>query len=274
MRNCKPTVDHLGNHFVSKQEMCDHWNVCVRTYENRIRRGWSLKNALECQSKHDAILDEERGFVKRHGCYIDHLGNPYRSIEVMCRCWHVGCTTFYKRYATGCDLKTCLTGGNSDRNPDKDKSIIWVFNVPFAKYSDVDVAYGYSAGMASEHKDDLEQWLNGKGRFFIDDKVFNSLSELAGAYGLTESCIHYRLEKYGWTLTDAVHTPVKNAGNTTICYDHLGNKYPSKKAMVQHYDMRYSTYMSRICQGWSIEKALTTPINKHKLNNTKIACDI
>lgn len=46
------------------------------------------------------------------------------------------------------------------------------------------------------------------------------------------------------------------------CYDHLGNEFSSKGEMCNHYGIKYTNFSSRISLGWSLEKALTEPIQK------------
>ena len=38
--------DHLGNTFSSKSEMLEHWGITKSTFDSRIRRSWSLEEAL------------------------------------------------------------------------------------------------------------------------------------------------------------------------------------------------------------------------------------
>ena len=40
------TKDHLGNEYKSTSDMCKHYNIALNTFKRRIRKGWSLKNAL------------------------------------------------------------------------------------------------------------------------------------------------------------------------------------------------------------------------------------
>lgn len=42
----KGVSDHLGNLFTSRISMAEHWNVNPYTVETRLRRGWSLEEAL------------------------------------------------------------------------------------------------------------------------------------------------------------------------------------------------------------------------------------
>lgn len=40
------SVDHLGNSFKTKASMCEYWGVDPDTFGHRVKRGWSLKEAL------------------------------------------------------------------------------------------------------------------------------------------------------------------------------------------------------------------------------------
>ena len=40
------TTDHLGNKYNSTTEMCEHYGIDRMAYTNRLRRGWSQKEAL------------------------------------------------------------------------------------------------------------------------------------------------------------------------------------------------------------------------------------
>ena len=265
-----PCDDHLGNHFDSTLDMCKHWDINPRTYDSRRRKGYSLERALTEPSAHDKILDESKGFIKQHGCYIDHLGNPFCSTKSMCKCWSISTYTFYKRVNAGMCLKDCLTLRNKCTSPAKDVGVIWVFGVPYATYPEVDKAYGYCRGMAVMHRDNLEEWLSDSSCYAIDGKTFGSTAELAEAYNKTEGCIYNRVNIQGWSLEDAIHTPVKSCGRKVPCTDHLGNTYVSKLDMCKAHGMRYSTFMVRMSVGWSLEDALTKPVHRRKLNKVKL----
>lgn len=50
--------------------------------------------------------------------------------------------------------------------------------------------------------------------------------------------------------------------------DHLGNCFHTTKAMTDFYDVDYRTFLTRIKQGWGLEKALTTKaISSHKIQD-------
>ena len=43
------------------------------------------------------------------------------------------------------------------------------------------------------------------------------------------------------------------------CKDHLGNEFPTKKAMCAHWGINAVTFSSRWNNGWTLEEALTAP---------------
>ena len=46
-------TDHLGNSFPTKSEMSAHWGISKSTFDGRLRRGWSLEEALTGKRKKD-----------------------------------------------------------------------------------------------------------------------------------------------------------------------------------------------------------------------------
>ena len=46
--------------------------------------------------------------------------------------------------------------------------------------------------------------------------------------------------------------------------DHRGNKFETIKAMCEFYQIDRNNFNQRLAAGWSLEKALTTPIRKNK----------
>lgn len=60
------------------------------------------------------------------------------------------------------------------------------------------------------------------------------------------------------------HTSIKpsvSSLNKKVFKDHLGNEFPTKKAMSLYYDITPVVFAKRMSRGWSLEKTLTTPIN-------------
>lgn len=96
-------VDHLGNKFKSRSQMLTHWGIRRDTYNSRLRRGWSLKEALTTPS------------TNNNRCK-DHLGNEYDSKGDMFKTYGVSYSAFTKRIDRGWSLEEALTGNRGRGN--------------------------------------------------------------------------------------------------------------------------------------------------------------
>lgn len=95
------TYDHLGNGFVTKSQMCKKYNIPCSMFDCRIKRGWSLKDALTKPRQYQM-------FDNSHINCEDHLGNNFRSISDMAAYWGLGRSTLQFRFDSGWDLKRAL----------------------------------------------------------------------------------------------------------------------------------------------------------------------
>ena len=267
-----PVLDHLGNRYSSRSEMCSKYGISAGMFRNRMRQGWSLEDTLTLPNQLTLNMNNDERFNVVNGCVCDHLGNPYRSLRSMCRCWHVPMSTFYEHLMNDDSLEECLTAVRHVDKPDVDESVVWVYGKPYSSYSAVDKAFDCALGQCYKHRDNIEDYLNGKELYVVDSKTFRTMAEIAVAYNMSEVCIQQRVYSYGWTLEDAVHTPIKQkSGHRKVCQDHLGNEYDSMLEMTQAYGISYTTYKGRLNIGWSVEKALTTPIARYD-RGSKVTC--
>lgn len=76
-------IDHLGNEFKTKKEMCDYWGVTVTAAQSRSRDGWSLEKILTTPVKSTSGKISE-----------DHLGNKYSTEREMCKFYNIEVTLF------------------------------------------------------------------------------------------------------------------------------------------------------------------------------------
>lgn len=97
---------------------------------------------------------------------------------------------------------------------------------------------------------------------------YSSKKIMCDHYGISYATYKRCIQK-GWTIEQALTIPFderipkkENSKQITV-KDHLGNIYPDLKTMCEYYDIHPHTYKSRIRCGWSIEKALTTPVSQH-----------
>ena len=77
-------------------------------------------------------------------------------------------------------------------------------------------------------------------------KVYSSYHALASDLGISSS--------EGRTVEDVV-----KKHHLRCVTDHLGNKFNTQKAMLNHWGISEYSYRTRINKGWSLERALSTP---------------
>ena len=151
--------DHLGNHFNTITAMCRYWNVNPVLYQNRMRIGWSVEDALtkpekemkkECtdhlgnrfesisamcnhygttKSRYSRLLKQgesleyaltSKGFKFKHQKCTDHEGNEFVSFAAMCKYWNIPETTYKHREEKGMTVKEILT------TPIKKRTLEWI----------------------------------------------------------------------------------------------------------------------------------------------------
>lgn len=93
-------TDHLGNEYATLSVMCDAYGVTRTLFASKIRRGWSVKDAL--------TLDKQHAGSKGKIC-TDHFGNEYKSISKMCRSYEIDINLYYSRMSAGWDKERALT---------------------------------------------------------------------------------------------------------------------------------------------------------------------
>ena len=99
---------------------------------------------------------------------------------------------------------------------------------------------------------------------------FPSKKAMCEAYGIDRSLFFGRVS-IGWSLKDALTTPlVELPPNTKTVTDHTGQTFISVSEMCKHWNMTRVTYNARRKMGWSMEKALTTPLKKIKVQ--RVVC--
>ena len=93
---------------------------------------------------------------------------------------------------------------------------------------------------------------------------FKSVYAMCEHYGISTTSYKYRLEKLGWPLKRVLEEPLHDTNRTTAleCRDHKGNAFPSMKAMCDFWRIPRQRYYSRIRSGWTMARALETPIDE------------
>lgn len=86
---------------------------------------------------------------------------------------------------------------------------------------------------------------------------FRDLKCMATAYGIPPTTVKNRLSR-GWDLEKALTAPSRVCNRTAYC-DHLGNEYPTRRALTKAYGINETTLQNRLKRGMSLEDALTRP---------------
>ena len=267
-------TDFLGNVFGSKQEMCQFYGVSCKTFDARIKYGWSMKEAL--------LISSVRDFE----------GKEFSSKEEMCSFWGVTLDEYNDRLSHGLTMKEALLGDLSNyifksneearvdpvtlavidytdttkETQEVDPMIIEVTDHLGNKFKNVKemcdfykvktttylsrLAMGWTLREALEGRkidEKCEPTKSSKGTVVTDHKG----KQMCSHYGVGISLFNYRL-KHGWSLEEALEGKESSA----IVTDHKGNEFVSKKQMCDYYGVSLFKFCKRINRGWSLEEAL------------------
>lgn len=257
-------IDHLGNVFPSRAAMLRHYNIQDVAFLYRIEKlGWSLEDALtkpKSPDKSTAIPCK------------DHEGNTFPSKKAMCDYWRIPRATYFRRIRDGWSEKDALTKPIKHNNNHKNK----ICDHKGQNFTNVD-------DMCAHWNISKEQYMiNIRNNCSIEEALttvtewtvcrdhlgneFPSINAMARHYGTSKTTIRSRIE-LGWTLEQILTNPHKITYDNE-CVDHLGNKYPNKKKMLEHYGIHETTFNHRIKkQKMSMAEALQ-PENFHTLRPT------
>lgn len=103
--------DFNGKRFSSIREMCKYHGVSFQTYNNRRKKGYTLRQCLTGDNlgkptRLRRYIDAKTNTV-RYG-YKDHEGRQFDSVKSMCAYHKISTQTYFKRKRLGYPLKECL----------------------------------------------------------------------------------------------------------------------------------------------------------------------
>lgn len=91
---------------------------------------------------------------------------------------------------------------------------------------------------------------------------FVSVSAMCRHWNIPTSTFHNRMNSPNYTLEQALTLPPDNHRNAgDKCLDHLGHPFKSKREMCEYWHIPRAVFFGRIRLGWSLEKALTAPLD-------------
>ena len=104
--------DAEGNVYRSKLEMCEAHGVKYATFNARMSKGESLKDALRTKET-----------VKAKKVYVDSKGNSYASMKELISAYGITNNTYYSRRALGWSREEALTGVHNAIRKKRDRVI-------------------------------------------------------------------------------------------------------------------------------------------------------
>lgn len=249
-------TDHLGRIYPTVEDMCEAWGETVNNYNARKRKGYSLEECLT-GIKHTIVVNN-RYEVN------DHLGNKFESKLKMCEYYNIPYASYLERRKRGLSVEESLTGYAPVKVKCKDhlgkefrslKEMCEYWNVNPATYR-----RRRKLGWSIE---DCLTMKSGTGSSsIVTDHLgnkFRSKLDLCEFYNIPYHAYLNRINS-GWSQKKAITTKFEEANIEESRTDHLGNQFESVEEMCKHYEITRTLYKGRIRQGWTKEKALTTPI--------------
>ena len=273
LRKRKGVYDHLGREFSTASEMCKYWGVRFTTYKRRLKTGYSLEEALtkgryeerrvlntegQTDTRKEKAVEvsktsklKDKNLVKTRNV-LDHLGNSYPSVSVMCKVYGVSYITYHNRMKRGWTLEERLLG--------KESYVEDYIGQKFPSILEMCKFYGVSSST----------YLNRLSRgFTMKEALLGNVVDFQGNHFVTvkDMCKHWGINyqsyisrlRNGWSQEEALKIKKRER-----CHkDHLGNSYPTFKAMCDAYGLPSYLVKHRLDKfKFSLEAALTTPKNK------------
>lgn len=250
-------TDHNGDKYETLEAMCTHWGITEELYKFRIKKGYSVMEALCYNSATTAP-------------FVDFMGNKFKNVDEICEYHDVNCNLFIENYNNGVDIKTCLASSRFlyQVGTLRVRCTDHLGNA-YSSYKDMCAAYGVAPKIFNNRKragwnvrdcllgkDRQREW-NGRCQDHLGN-WYDSLKDMCEAYNISVATFKDRM-KDGWDLQGCL-TGVNAKGGSRKCQDHLGNEYPSYVKMCEHWGIRYGLFMGRIQNGWSIKDALTREV--------------
>lgn len=164
----------------------------------------------------------------------DHLGNNFKSVSAMAKHYGISRPTYVSRINLGWTVEEALT-------------------VPILKEGG-----NYKPNNSLEG---VEDHLGNK---------FNNKVQMAKYWGISSAQLYSRLSS-GMSLAEALTKPTTSRGKykKREVVDHKGNSYHSVAQMARSYGISSITLHERLKRGWSVEEALTTPVDTSSYRKSK-----
>lgn len=251
MGNRTACKDHMGNIFVSQEARAKAYGLNGVTVANRLREGWALEESLTTPLYHHTRPD--------HVC-TDHLGNKYQSLRDMCDYYKMSVSCYQRRRQAGMSLEECLTTPLRNSNS---KALVKKYTgenmslAELARQYNIDpttlrnriVKFNYTVDEAIKM---------GSNSYVVTDHLghtYKSITDMCLHYGITY-CMYKRSIAKGLSLKETLTKQYRTSHVVKTVEDHLGNSFPTVKAMCAYYNVPTTNYFSRLRYGWTVQEAL------------------
>lgn len=103
---------------------------------------------------------------------------------------------------------------------------------------------------------------------------YKSSSDMFRTYGINYTIWKYRHIVKGWSLEKTLTTPVSDPdlAGAHECQDHMGNPFPSKKAMCDHWRVPRNVFFARQRQGLDLKQCLA-PVKRPRTSQANPVVD-
>ena len=261
----KTCQDHLGNTYASRTEMLKKYNIPNSTFGNRMKRGWSLEQALTIPN-----TDTTAKINKRSNPIQDHLGNWYPNIPAMCAEYGISSKVYWSRkrllkWPLDKILTTPLQDMESPKNANpitcngiefkSVNALCRYYNIPRSTFK-LRLKQGHTPEEAIKIKPQETKGFNKKDTSCVDPwgNKFKSQNAMYKHYGTTKDIAEGRFE-HGWTLEQILLNPEKIDPHKP-CIGPDGKEYAGFKIMAEAFGLTESTLRGRLKQGYTLEEAI------------------
>ena len=246
----KMIISKDNKEFKNLSKFCKAYKLNYSTTYNKLKKGKTIKEIKQIKN------------IK----ITDHLGKEYASIQEMCDSYNINYHTYRNRIIRGISQEEALNGNF------KNHAIKEITDFQGITHKSVKTMCEYYGVKYNTYRQNLlrgkteKEALTGgrKNNPYYDHKgnKYDTKAEMCKQYGLNATTYMNRIKK-GWSVEKALTTK-PNESKEYYVTDHLGNVFNTQKEMCDAWNILINTYRSRIKKGWSIEKALTTPLNQPK----------
>lgn len=247
--------DHLGNTYPSQDKMCQHYNIPLRCYKDRLRRGWDIERSLTTPPTDYTTTD--------------HLNNTFSSTRQMCEHYEIDTSVFRNRIKKGWSLKEALTTPPGQTPPSQKHK----------KTTSVKSRYDINneeAIQRLQNGETLEEIINSfstpkKSYEIIDHKGnhFKSIGHLCKYWGINPGTFRSRRDA-GMTIQESLETPVQIQHNPHLktYTDPYGHTYDTMQKFCKAWNISINAFQHRMGKGWSIIETinLIPRINSRSVN--------